>query len=595
MKIFFSTLLCSLFSIVLFSQSPFVLRLGTAARWEEARAITRTEDGNFMIAGCRTDSNNKRKGLVFKMEPDGTVIWAKLYGGNALGNTTSGEDFYDIIYLGGYYYCVGSTVNWVNDPSPNVARADVLLVKLKPNGNVVWAKNFGSPLSQTSGSLGNEVGFGLVPNYLGGVLISVRINSGNATNQNTGFISVDTDGKVRWAYQYDLTTNASTNELVDRVWKADHQSYVAGGWFNNAVPSQPAGMLMKLDRDGNLSWSKRVDWGSSSSLFESMYSGYYNYKNGKIYSTDYYSPGSSSTVRAVNIMTNLSSDGTAPPTTGGNVQAKSIHYATPTTATNNHRGYLFPVGDGTEYMISSAYSVAYANSTSYPALLAKVNTDLSQSISWQQKVGFDSMHNKIVDLIPCDENNQDMIGVGTVRNASGYDILVVRVNTSGTSQSCVVTDTRNHSSLTETTSNLTMQRINLNSGCPSSCWAENDTITGLSVQSESLTGSFCGAMKMDAPESEFLDYIIPKVESITGGAKISFGLTKPTVQLIFELKTPTGEIVFERVIDDPAKMEAGLKISPDTGYEAGNYVWTIIATYSDEEGIEIKEGEIVVQ
>lgn len=198
------------------AQSYYTASYGTNATTEEARRIIPTPDGNYLVVGYSTprlDSLN-REGLAMKITPSGGLIWAKLYGG------VKWEEFYDVVYTGGHYYCVGYTRTWVNDDptsTPTDVRADIFLIKIKTDGTLVWAKNLGSPTTSTSATIGNDVGLRLIAAPLGGVIVVARINSGAGSDQNNGLIWVDANAKSHWAYQYDLAGNPGANELTQGI------------------------------------------------------------------------------------------------------------------------------------------------------------------------------------------------------------------------------------------------------------------------------------------------------------------------------------------------------------------------------------------
>jgi hypothetical protein len=107
--------------------------------YEDAFAITQTPDGNYMVVGCTSSF-----GAVFtdayllKIKPDGDTIWAKTYG-------TTGDNFAYAITptVDGNFLVVGSTsfydygIGSVND--------DAFLLKIKPDGQTLWKKTYGGP------------------------------------------------------------------------------------------------------------------------------------------------------------------------------------------------------------------------------------------------------------------------------------------------------------------------------------------------------------------------------------------------------------------------------------------------------------------
>ena len=96
----------------------------------QAYAMTKTPDGNFMIAG-----EKDYEGLVIKMDPAGGIIWAKKY-----GNSTS-ESFNDIAATNdGGFVMAGKCLFGTH--------LAFLIVKITAGGDTVWSKAFDPGMMQ---------------------------------------------------------------------------------------------------------------------------------------------------------------------------------------------------------------------------------------------------------------------------------------------------------------------------------------------------------------------------------------------------------------------------------------------------------------
>jgi hypothetical protein len=318
---------------------------GNAKSLEEARKIIRTPDGNFLVVGYIADSTTSlnRDALAFKIDISGNILWQFKYGGSNF------EEFNDVVYLGGYYYCVGYTRTWIQGVYIGTPTGDVFLVKIKLDGSLVWAKNIGQSSAGNSTNTGDENGLSLTGAIQGGVIINARSNSLNTFNINTTMISVDADGKVRWIYTYD-TPSISANELTAGIWKDGSHNYVTGGWLNNFL-GITGGFLFKINDNGDLLWSKNTR--ITPGIFESQYYGFYNNSNGKIYATDFYNQ-TNSNIREAAVITNLSSTGGLP-FGGGIPRVRRFYYGSANNASDNYRGVLIPTSDGqTEFLLTFA-------------------------------------------------------------------------------------------------------------------------------------------------------------------------------------------------------------------------------------------------
>jgi hypothetical protein len=608
----YTTLTMLLFMAVQsFGQTVFMKQLTCSVPIQEARKLIRTPDKNFLLVGYKASAANSldREAIAIKFNGAGGVLWSKSYGGS------NREEFYDVVQVGQFYYCVGYTRTdaWVNgvfnNGGPNNVIADVFLVKLKLDGSVVWAKNMGKPAPGTSITDGNDIGLRLIASGLGGVMIVVRINSGAGTNQNNGIIWVEADGKIRWANQYDLAGNVSNNELTYSIWKDGFDSYITGGWIQSfSGTAFNGGMLFKINQSGNVVWDRNTR--CNPGVFESLYYGYYNHKTGKVYSTDYYNEVNGP-VREVQVCTNMASTGNAP-AVGAIPQAKRFHFGAAGSVGNNHRALIFPVGDGYEQFIlaSNDLSGATFNTTKKSTI---ISVDEELNFQWSKKVGTPHDNNddghltQIQDIIACDSTNQSLMAVGSVYKSNGdIHILITRIGGTGTLETCENSAAINSSALTETTTAINLSKVNLNTvNCSPNCWADESLIGAINVNDflvaqVFLEGPCVPGLKddegQDAAKFEDLNFIVPTIhESLTdpnvpvGSTNLSFSFTKEPKEIYFEITDLSGNFVYERFYGNKDKLIEGFKFEEfDQSYK--EFIWEIEAVYDDVEGIERKTG-----
>lgn len=571
------------------AQNLFVKKLNDTTRMAEARRIIRTPDSNFLVVGyVGVLGSTDREGLVFKMDEEGTVLWAKSYGG------ANFEEFYDVVYIGGYYYCVGYTRTWVNGTFGTTnLNADIFLIKINVDGSIVWAKNMGRPSAGTSATDGNDIGLRLIPAAQGGVVVLARINSGSNTNQNNGLIWVTPDAKVQWAYQYDYSTVSYSNELTYGIWKDGNQNYIAGGWIDT-FGAYKGGFMIKVGQNGELIWNQQTNCSPGS--FESQYFGYYNHANGKIYSTDHYNKSSSS-IRESIVITNRSDTGGVPPS-GAVPQVNTFHYGASGSFGNNYRDYIFPVGDGYQEFILAAYNLS-APSVGVTRRATLISVDTALGLQWSKQVGYTGANNQIHDMITCNSDYQDLIGVGTVAWASpAYrEILVTRIDHSqDTSLTCERPDNINNTTISASSTTLSIQRIDLNTaGCGNNCWAGNDTIGNVNVNDVVLIDTTECSETVEMEEALQLNNINPLECPAKDCQKdLAFDFSKQPAEVYFEITNLTGDFVIERFYGNVGKLADGFKFDK-MGIEKGDYIWQIEAVYPDEKGVERKIGMFKVE
>ncbi|MGL2966571.1 T9SS type A sorting domain-containing protein [Flavobacterium sp. XGLA_31] len=120
---------------------------------ECANSVQQTIDGGYVIAGYSTSNNfsngnNANDFWIIKIDADGMLLWQKNIGG-------TGEDVaYDIKQTADEGYVVsGSTYSFNGDVTGNHGYTDCWIVKLGPNGNLLWQKAFGSSSFDSANSI----------------------------------------------------------------------------------------------------------------------------------------------------------------------------------------------------------------------------------------------------------------------------------------------------------------------------------------------------------------------------------------------------------------------------------------------------------
>lgn len=196
----------------------------------------------------------------------GNVIWAKGYGstgndycGNQLSTDNSGN-----IYMTGYWG--GDTIFFDSEMLVGKGYDDIFIIKISPDGNVVWAKSFG----------GNDFDWGLgiacdinENIYITGFFDSDTITFGNDTIYNTGsddlFITkLNNTGNALWTVtadgsSVDVGTHLKTN-LNDEVILCGYfqSSFIVLGsdTLYNSGGSDP--FIAKLNASGNFQWANSI-------------------------------------------------------------------------------------------------------------------------------------------------------------------------------------------------------------------------------------------------------------------------------------------------------------------------------------------------
>lgn len=112
---------------------------------DRAKSIQQTEDGGFIVAGY-SDSNDqdmpgnngKADAWILKLDPEGEIEWEKNYGGSETDVAESIEQTFD-----GGFIVAGQSESDDMDVSGNHGDRDIWIIKIDSIGNLQWEKNYG--------------------------------------------------------------------------------------------------------------------------------------------------------------------------------------------------------------------------------------------------------------------------------------------------------------------------------------------------------------------------------------------------------------------------------------------------------------------
>jgi len=112
---------------------------------DEARNITKTNDGNYLITGDSrsndadvTNSKGAADIWLIKISDDGNLIWQKSYGGSSFDVSRDITPTSDNGYI-----IVGSSRSQDGDVDTNQGQNDVWVLKIDNSGDLEWQKSFG--------------------------------------------------------------------------------------------------------------------------------------------------------------------------------------------------------------------------------------------------------------------------------------------------------------------------------------------------------------------------------------------------------------------------------------------------------------------
>jgi hypothetical protein len=262
------------------------------------RAVALDSMGNVYTTGYFTGNSDFDQGLasfvlnssgsfgqydiyVQKSDSNGDFVWAKKFGGN---NHDRGYGI--TVDLSGNVLITGDFENTVDfDPGSgihnlisSIGTRDVFILKLRPNGDFVWAKQIkavndskgSSILTDDKGSVYTSGFFqGNSSDFDPGVGTFILHSGG--TNVNGGFIQkLDSNGNFKWAKALVKYTGAGSSVITSTQLSSTGHLY-STGYFTGRVdfnPNSPTNFvtstgsndifIQKMDTAGNFEWIKTI-------------------------------------------------------------------------------------------------------------------------------------------------------------------------------------------------------------------------------------------------------------------------------------------------------------------------------------------------
>ena len=159
--------------------------------------VIETNDGFLLIGSSDSidvDINNSKGGYdywIVKIDKAGTLIWEKSLGGNEIDISYSIQKTND-----GNFILAGETRSSDQDVSNQNGAADVWVIKMDPEGNIIWEKTYGGTSFDVARSITSTRDNGFV---IIGSSRSSDIDVTENNGQNDAWIlKINSDGKLLW-------------------------------------------------------------------------------------------------------------------------------------------------------------------------------------------------------------------------------------------------------------------------------------------------------------------------------------------------------------------------------------------------------------
>jgi uncharacterized delta-60 repeat protein len=234
----------------------WVLKLNTdgSIDWERtyggadrdwASSIQQTSDGGYIVAGVTLSFGAGNGDVwVLKLDPDGTVAWQKTYGGVWKDWASSIQQTSD-----GGYIVAGVTQSF------GEGNGDVWVLKLSPDGTVVWQETYGGAMADEANSIQQTSD--------GGYIVAGQTYSVGAGSADVWVLKLNPDGSVAWQKAY----GGAGWEMASSIQQTSDGGYIVAGETNSFGAGGSDFWVLKLNADGSVAWQKTYGGASSDGAY----------------------------------------------------------------------------------------------------------------------------------------------------------------------------------------------------------------------------------------------------------------------------------------------------------------------------------------
>ncbi|MBN4071120.1 T9SS type A sorting domain-containing protein [Crocinitomix catalasitica] len=234
-NLYFTDNLCSPLDTVFIEQDYF----GFEHNIPFTGGIMKDFSGYLIVHGQLYNGSDSANAVVIKLNSVGDTIWTKKFGNIEFLDAFVGG----ILTKDSNYVFVGQTDSY----SSGIGEDDAWIVKTDTAGNVIWQNNFG-------GSNGDY--FNAVDTTLNnGFIAAGYTNSVTGVDNDVMVVRVDSDGNVIWQ-KYFGNPVSHESSVVKTLPNGNFLVYGGWGFVHPEISFKTIshGMAMELDQDGNQLW-----------------------------------------------------------------------------------------------------------------------------------------------------------------------------------------------------------------------------------------------------------------------------------------------------------------------------------------------------
>jgi len=204
----------------------------------DTRFSQKTRDGGYIISGqFWVPGGNQYDFWVLKINQNGDIDWQKTYGGGHWDMAFSTQETTD-----GGYVVSGTTSSF------GAGDDDVWILKLDSTGNIVWQKTYGGQ--------GPDRGGDIKQTKDGGYVVTGTTASFGAGSYDIWVLKLNPDGNIVWDKTYGGKEEESGFFRHIPIESTSDGGYIVAGSTRSFGAGDDDFWILKLDAQGNIIWQK---------------------------------------------------------------------------------------------------------------------------------------------------------------------------------------------------------------------------------------------------------------------------------------------------------------------------------------------------
>lgn len=225
----------SLISAFSFSQGAF-FKVYTSQGSDKAEGVVQLEDSSYVVTGSSSSFyDGPSQAFLLKLDPEGNYLWSKDFGG------PEAESGRRVLYQENFGFFICGFTN-----SFGYGGFDFYMAKVDENANLEWEKSYG-------GEGWERVNDAALTSDSGAIMVGTTHSSG-FEGENMYMVRVDKNGDTLWTREM----GEEGLDFLSSIQALDDSTFLVSGVIYNADSLMTKGYLSRIHEDGTTLWENEL-------------------------------------------------------------------------------------------------------------------------------------------------------------------------------------------------------------------------------------------------------------------------------------------------------------------------------------------------